>query len=98
MSYEIIFTIEALEDLKSFRKFDQKRILTGIEGQLKHEPTVETRNRKRLRPNEVAEWELRIDTFRVFYNVEDEVMIVSIEAIGYKIGNLLFIRDKKRKL
>lgn len=96
--YEIEFTPEALEDLKSLRKFEQKEVIEGIEAQLRYEPTVETRNRKKLRPNDVAEWELRIGKFRVFYNIEVEVLIVSVEAIGFKIGNLLFIRGEKREL
>lgn len=96
--YEIEFTPEALEDLKSLKKFEQKEVIEGIESQLRYEPTVETRNRKKLRPNEVAERELRIGKFRVFYNVDEGVRIVSIEAVGFKIGNLLFIRGKKREL
>lgn len=65
---------------------------------LKYEPTVETRNRFRMRPNDVAEWELRIGKYRVFYNVEDEVQIVSIEVVGFKSGNQLFVRGKRRDL
>ena len=93
--YEINLLPTAQEDLKSLRKFEQKEVLEGIKTQLRYEPTVETRNRKRLDPNELAEWELRIGRFRVFYNVETEVLIVHIEAIGVKEGNLLFIRGKR---
>ena len=96
--YQIEFTPEALDDLQLFRKPEQKQIIEGIEVQLKHEPQVETRNRKMLRPNEVAEWELRLGKYRVFYNVHDQVMIVSIGAVGFKIGNLLFIRGEERTL
>jgi len=96
--YEIEFTPEALEDLKSLRKFERQEIVEGIETQLKYEPTVETRNRKKLRPNDIADWELRIGQFRVLYNVEEEVFIVSIEAVGFKVGNLLFVRGEKRNL
>lgn len=96
--YEIEFTPEAIDDLKSFRKFEQQIIISGIETQLTYEPTVETRNRFRMRPNEIAEWELRIDKYRVFYNVEQEVQIVSIEVIGFKRGNQLFVRGKRRDL
>lgn len=96
--YEIEFTPEALKDLKSFRKFEQQRIISGVETQLKYEPTAETRNRFRMRQNDVAEWELRIDKYRVFYNVENVIQIVSIEAIGLKIGNRLFVRGKRRVL
>ena len=96
--YQIEFTPEALDDLTAFRKSEQNEILDGVEEQLRFEPTIETRNRKRMRPNPVAEWELRIGRFRVLYNVEGEVKIVSIEAIGIKIGNDLIIRGEKRKL
>ncbi len=96
--YEIEFSMEAFEDLRLFRKSEQTQIIEGIESQLKHEPQLETRNRKRLRPNDVAEWELRLGKYRAFYNVHDEVMIVSIEAIGFKIGSLLFIRGEERTL
>ena len=96
--YEIEFTPEAYEDLKSFRKFEQQKIIAGIEAQLRYEPTVETRNRFRMRPNEIAEWELRIGKYRVFYNVEEAVEIVSVEVIGFKIGNRLFVRGKRREI
>ncbi|NJM59450.1 MAG: addiction module toxin RelE [Oscillatoriales cyanobacterium RU_3_3] len=90
--YEIEFTSEAIEDLKLFRKSEQQTIISGIDTQLKYEPTVETRNRFPMRPNDVAEWELRIGKYRVFYNVETLVKIVSIEAVGLKIGDRLFVR------
>lgn len=46
----------------------------------------------------MANWELRIGKFRVFYNVDVEQLNVSIEAIGFKVGNVLFIRGKQRFL
>ena len=96
--YDIDFTREALKDLMAFRKFEQQIILSGIDAQLVYEPTIETRNRFRMRPNEAAEWELRIDKYRVFYNVADDVQIVSIEVVGFKRGNQLFVRGKRRDL
>lgn len=96
--HEIRYTPEALEDLKALKKFEQKEVLEGVETQLKHEPTVETRNRKRLRPNDVAEWELRIGKFRVFYDVDKQVKIVKVEAIGYKAGSKLFIHGEEYEL
>jgi len=96
--YDIEFASEAIEDLKSFRKFEQQTVISGIDTQLRHEPTLETRNRFRMRPNDVAEWELRIGKFRVFYNVERDVEIVSIEAVGLKKGSQLLVRGKRRDL
>jgi len=96
--HEIEFTDEALADLKWFKKREQSEILDGIESNLRYEPSVETRNRKRLRPNETAEWELRIAQYRVFYDVDVVVRIVSIEAIGYKVGSILRFRGQEGEL
>ena len=96
--YEIEFTPEANEDLKLFKKFEQKQILDETERQLKYEPNVATRNRKEMAPNDVAGWELRIGKFRVFYNVDRETRTVSIEAVGFKIGSILFLRGTRREI
>jgi mRNA-degrading endonuclease RelE of RelBE toxin-antitoxin system len=84
--------------LKSLKKNEQNEVLDDIDANLRHEPAIETRNRKRLRPNQTAEWELRIGQFRVFYDVYEAVKIVSIEAVGLKIGSLLRFRGKERPL
>jgi mRNA-degrading endonuclease RelE of RelBE toxin-antitoxin system len=96
--YSIEFTRDALDDLKSLRKHQQKEVLDGIDEQLTQGPAMETRNRKRLLPNPVADWELRLGNLRVFYNVIADGLIVSIEAVGFRIGDLLFIRDVKTDL
>jgi mRNA-degrading endonuclease RelE of RelBE toxin-antitoxin system len=96
--FEIEFTSEAERDLKWFRKNEQNVILDAIEAQLRYEPTIETRNLKRLRPNQMAEWELRVGKFRIFYDVDNQMRIVSLEAIGLKIGSNMFFRGKERKL
>lgn len=96
--YAIDFTERAIQDLAFFRKFEQQMILTAIEDQLTYEPAIETRNRKQLRPNDFAEWELRVGQFRVFYDVQVTVTIVQIEGIGYKEGNRLYLRGKEFEL
>jgi mRNA-degrading endonuclease RelE of RelBE toxin-antitoxin system len=93
--YDIEYTYTALEDLQWFRKHEQNLIVDGIDQQLRYEPTVETRNRKRMQVNEHAEWELRIGDFRVLYNVESQVRIVETQRIGEKRGNAFFFRRRK---
>jgi mRNA-degrading endonuclease RelE of RelBE toxin-antitoxin system len=74
-------------------------VLDAIEVQLTHEPLVETRNRKPLRPNPIAPWELRVGSLRVFYEVSSEESgIVNILALGEKDGNVLRIAGKEIKL
>ena len=96
--FRIVFTPEALEDIRHFRKRDQGRIIERVENQLMHQPTQETRNRKKLRPNRVAEWELRVDKFRIFYDLDEAGKVVKIEAVGYKKGSRLFIHGEEYSL
>ena len=72
-------------------------IVDEVETQLAHEPLVETRNRKRLRPNPIAPWELRVKDMRVFYEV-DEPGVVTILAIGTKRGSRLYIEGEEIEL
>jgi len=44
----------------------------------------------------VAGWELRAGKFRVLYNVDEEAELVRVEAVGFKIRNLLFVRGRRR--
>ena len=96
--FDIELTPEARDDLRALRKNEPVEIIAAARGQLQHEPTIETRNRKRLRPNEVAEWELRVGKFRVLYNVDVSAQMVRVEAIGFKISNVLFVRGERRAL
>ena len=48
--------------------------------------------------DELAEWEVRIADFRVFYDVDEENKLVKIAAVGYKEGSQLFIRGEEYKL
>ncbi len=67
-------------------------MLDAVDEQLTHQPTVETRNRKPMRPNPLAPWELRIGVLRVYYDVEDiPESKVYIRAIGIKERNRIRI-------
>lgn len=96
--FQIEFTPEALDDVRLLRKYDQQQVLTAIEEQLAHQALQETRNRKRLRPNRLGEWELRAGHFRVFYDVDTENAVVKIEAVGYKEGSKLFVHGEEYQL
>jgi plasmid stabilization system protein ParE len=75
----------------------RRAIVAAIQEQLSYEPMIGTRNRKRLRPNPLAPWELRIGKARVFYDVEESAR-VTILAIGTKEGNKLYIEGKEIQL
>ncbi|MCL4834030.1 MAG: hypothetical protein KJZ86_16425 [Caldilineaceae bacterium] len=93
--YTIEFSQIAWEDLRYFKRYEQNIIIEAIETQLTHQPTVETTNRFRRQPPEIADWELRTGDYWIFYTVEEIVQIVSIERIGEKPNNELFFRGRK---
>src|SRR5256885_15287508 len=69
-------------------------VYEGIEAQLTHQPLVETRNRKLMRPNPLAPWELRLGDLRVYYRVTEEPKkIVEIAAVGIKRREQTWVRS-----
>ncbi|MBI4583802.1 MAG: type II toxin-antitoxin system RelE/ParE family toxin [Planctomycetes bacterium] len=88
--YQIEISDGALDELAALRAFDENRVLEAIEKQLSHEPNVETRNRKILvgvtPPFEAVlpVWELRVEQYRVFYDVSDENKKVYVRSVREK--------------
>jgi mRNA-degrading endonuclease RelE of RelBE toxin-antitoxin system len=97
--YRVRFAESAEEHFAQLTARQQAIVLDAIKVQLRYEPLRETRNRKRLRPNPLAPWELRVGALRVFYEVDaDEADLVNILALGVKRGNRLFIAGKEIKI
>jgi mRNA-degrading endonuclease RelE of RelBE toxin-antitoxin system len=94
-AYRIEFAEDARDDLTWYTAFEQKRITSEIRDQLTHQPSIPTRNRKGLRENPIASWELRADKYRVFNEVNDESQSVTVVAVGHKDHETLRIRVEK---
>ena len=100
MPYEIQFADTAIGHLAALTARGRSTVIDAIENQLSHEPLIETRNRKLLRPNPIASWELRVGALRVFYDVASTgppattVSVVRILAVGKKERNVLRIGGK----
>ena len=94
----IRFSPAAVRQFKLLPTAARKLIKETIRERLsEQDPTEETRNRFRLRRiSEHADYELRIDPWRVFYRVEEKT--VTVERIGQKKGNVLLIGEKEFKL
>jgi mRNA interferase RelE/StbE len=70
MRYDIILSPEANEDFKNLSAHEKATIRDLIEVHLRHEPTKTSKSRiKRLRGLSRPQYRLRIDEFRVFYDV-----------------------------
>jgi len=94
-SFTIEFTKPAYRHLGVFRRFDRNRILDSVKEQLTYKPQEETRNKKCLRPNPLADWELRIAPYRVFYDVDETTQVVRIIAIAIKERDKLIIEGEE---
>ena len=99
MAYEVRFAEDVKEHLLALKVPERSAALEAIERQLPYEPLVETRNRKPLRPNPIAPWELRVGKLRVFYEVvPGEPSLVRILAVGKKERNILRVAGREMTL
>jgi mRNA-degrading endonuclease RelE of RelBE toxin-antitoxin system len=90
MAYEVRFAASVEGHLQGMTAGQTARVFRAIEIQLTREPLKETRNRKPLRPNPIAPWELRVGALRVFYDVVEEPSpTVHVLAIGVKDRDVL---------
>lgn len=93
LPYRIEYSPDAVGHLRALAPRHQAIILDAIDRHLIHEPFREARNRKPMRPNPVAPWELRVGEFRVYYDGAEGMSepIVCILAVGMKRRNRIFI-------
>ncbi|MCI0421193.1 MAG: hypothetical protein L0387_07620 [Acidobacteria bacterium] len=92
MPYQIEYSPDVQDDLLILTSRQRRAVLDAVDKQLGHQPTVETRNRKPMRPNPVAPWELRVGSLRVSYDVEESPgHRVFIRAVGIEERNLVRI-------
>jgi len=103
VAYGIRYTATALEHLRGLSARDRTTLVDAVGDQLRNQPDVPTRRRKRMRPNPVAPWELRVGDYRVFYDIESEAEEagqpeVVVLAIGLKTGNRVWIGGEEHQL
>lgn len=93
MPYQLEISPAAENHLRALTARQQQIVLAAIAQQLLYQPTVETRNRKPMRFNALAGWELRIANLRVYYDVveSESLQVVLVRAIGIKDRNKVFI-------
>jgi mRNA-degrading endonuclease RelE of RelBE toxin-antitoxin system len=87
MPHEIRYANEAVEQRKKLRVFDRTAILDQIEEILSVNPTVTSKSRiKRLRDPAPTQYRLRVGGFRVFYDVEEEAVLI-IQVLSKQDSN-----------
>jgi mRNA-degrading endonuclease RelE of RelBE toxin-antitoxin system len=93
VSYTITITEDAERQLRALPVRDRRNLEAAISARLEHQPTIPTRAIKRLRPNPLAEFELRAGDLRVLYNVEYQEVIILM--VGRKVGNKLVVEGEE---
>jgi mRNA-degrading endonuclease RelE of RelBE toxin-antitoxin system len=82
MPYRIEFVNAAKADLRALRKTDQVKVLDKIEAHLIHQPTLQSKSRiKSLRPGTFPPFRLRVDKFRVYYDVNESEQLVIVYGV-----------------
>ncbi len=95
MPYAIEYLPDAIEHLEALDANQRAVLFDGVREQLTHQPAVATRNRKRMRANPLALWELRAGSLRAYYDVQEQpTPMVRIVAVGIKEGNRVRIGGK----
>jgi mRNA-degrading endonuclease RelE of RelBE toxin-antitoxin system len=99
MAFSIEFAKSVKKQIRQLTADKRALLIDAIEKQLSYEPMIETRNRKPLRPNPIAPWELRVENMRVFFEISsEEPNVVHVLAVGEKKGNKLMIAGKEVQL
>ena len=71
--FEVVYSPESLEDLKSMRAYDQRAVVDAIEETLQFTPTMETKSSvKRMEQPFWCQFRLRVGDHRVYYNVHQD--------------------------
>jgi mRNA-degrading endonuclease RelE of RelBE toxin-antitoxin system len=96
MAWTVELKESAIDDFRWFGKKDGRMLLNEAEQHLTADPLLESRNMKTLRPNPVAQRELRLfGKYRVLFNVDQENEKVIIVLVGEKRDNSLFVQGEE---
>ncbi len=92
MPYTIEYTARALSNLKLLSARDRRIVMDAVDLQLHQRPMIPTRNRKPMRENPLAQWELRVGDFRIYFVLEEQPHSKAlVTAVGIKERDIVRI-------
>ena len=96
MTWTVNLKESVVDDLCWFGKSDGRMLLKEAEQRLSADALLRSRNMKTLRPNPIAERELRLfGKYRVLFNVDEDTEQVTIVLVGEKRGNSLLVQGEE---
>lgn len=88
----------AVKDMDRLRKYDAAMVADGMENHLSDNPTKESKSRiKRLRGISNPDYRLRLDYYRVFYNVDNAKHTVDVLRILHKDQTHRYYEEEVQK-
>ena len=94
--YTINITGGAEADLQVLSAYARRIVLDGLRLHLRHQPMQGTACRiVALRPNPVANWELRLGDHRALYDVNEQSRTVTVLVVGEKRGNKFYVQGRE---
>jgi mRNA-degrading endonuclease RelE of RelBE toxin-antitoxin system len=99
MPYQIVYARATEEHLRELTARQRSIVIDAVDRHLSHQPSVASRNRKPMRENPIAKWELRIGNLRAYYEIEETGQpTVNVLAIGVKRRNRVWIGRQEHEL
>lgn len=96
MAWTVKLKESVVEDLRWFGRKDGRLLLQAALERLEADPVTESRHLKTLRPNPVAQRELRLHgKYRVLFDVDPDAEVVTIVLVGEKRGNALVVQGEE---
>ena len=95
MPFLVTMTADAERQLLALSIRQQRILEEAIQARLIHEPAKESRAIKRLRPNSIADLELRVGDLRALYMIDLSHREVIIGVVGEKRGNKLIVEGRE---
>jgi mRNA interferase RelE/StbE len=84
-AYQIHYSEKAAADIQALRAYDSRKILEAVERHLRYDAKAESRSRiKRMKAPFWSQYRLRVDEFRVYYDVADDAGVVNVLRVLLK--------------
>jgi mRNA-degrading endonuclease RelE of RelBE toxin-antitoxin system len=88
VTFRIQFSSESADDVRRLRAFDRQKVLEGIQLFLGREPTKVSRSRIKLMVQPFwSQYRLRIEDFRIYYDVDVAAKFVNVLRILQKTSD-----------
>jgi mRNA-degrading endonuclease RelE of RelBE toxin-antitoxin system len=95
MPYRIRYTPDADQDLRNLGRPAEAFVRRAVPRYLTDQPAVRSNIRRPMAPNPLeADWELRLDELRVFYDIDEAARSVRVLRVGRKAREVLYLRGR----